>query len=124
MKLRTNMRIPSLLQSEVEYARDIVRAGLETPPSTPFHLANVSQSALAPAALGVAIGVLSVFMGQKGRSTSSAVVSGLLGGALGFAGGVAWGTRDQARRYYQHAAHNVQSVRDAHWLEKNPVAYA
>jgi hypothetical protein len=117
--------LPSL-KSEVRYARDIVKAGLHAVPAdeAATSLVRATQSALAPAALGVAIGVLSVYLGRKGRFGNAAVVGGLLGGALGFTGGVAWGTRQSTRIYYQNAAQNVQAVRDAHWLEKNPIAYA
>jgi hypothetical protein len=127
------MRVLPSLKSEVIYARDIVKAGLdaatsagkECPDKKPAAtLAHASQTALAPAALGVAIGVLSVYLGRKGRFGTTAVVGGLLGGALGFTGGVAWGTRQRTRDYYLNASHNVQAVRDARWLEKNPVAYA
>jgi hypothetical protein len=126
------MRIPPSLKSEVIYARDIVKAGLDAAASagksapgeeTPS-LAHVSQSALAPAALGAAIGLLSVFLGRKGRPGNTAFVGCLVGGVLGFTGGVAWATRQQTQQCYRTAANNVQAVRDAHWLEKNPIAYA
>jgi|KBSSwiStaDraftv2_1062776.scaffolds.fasta_scaffold1715813_1 hypothetical protein len=127
------MRILPSLKSEVIYARDIVKAGLDAatsagksssdqPPAA--NLARVSQSALAPAALGAAIGLISVYLGRKGRPGTQAIVVGLVGGALGFTGGVAWGTRQQTKVCYRQAVENIQEVRDAHWLEKNPVAYA
>ena len=127
------MRVLPSLKSEVIYARDIVKAGLDAaatagksaPGDEPgANLGRVSQSALMPAALGAAIGILSVYLGRKARSGNVALVGGLLGGALGFTGGVAWGTRQHTKLCCQTAVHNVQAVRDAHWLEKNPVAYA
>ncbi len=126
------MRILPSLKSEVIYARDIVKAGLDgaasagkaAPGEPQATLARASQSAIAPAAIGVAIGVLGVYLGRKDRNAVAAMLGGLVGGALGFTGGVAWGTRERTRTCCQHAAHNVQAVRDAHWLEKNPVAYA
>jgi hypothetical protein len=127
------MRIPPSLKSEVIFARDIVKAGLDAAASAgkagpdgepPAPLGRISQSALAPAAIGVAVGVLGVYLGRKDRKALTAVLAGLAGGALGFTGGVAWGTRDRTKACCQNAAHNVQVVRDAHWLEKNPVAYA
>ena len=78
------MRIPSSLKSEVIYARDVVKAGLDV--AVP----------LAPAALGAAVVIL----------------------------GVVWGTCEQARQRCLDAAHGVQAVRNAHWLEKHPIAYA
>ena len=120
------MGILPTLKSEVAYARDIVKAGIDAVPGkeAATTLAHAGQSALAPAAFGVAIGVIIVYLGRKGRLGNAAVVGGLVGGALGFTGGVAWGTRQRTKVYYHAAAQNVQAVRDAHWLEKNPVAYA
>jgi hypothetical protein len=119
------MRIPPRLKSEVSYARDIVKAGMDaTSPEPAADLARASQSALWPAALGGAMGFLIIYLGRRGARGKMALLDGLVGGALGFAGGVAWGTRQHTRVYYQKAAHNVQAVRDAHWLKKNPVAYA
>ena len=124
------MRILPSLKSEVIYARDVVKAGLDAAASVgksghgpAINLARASQSALAPAALGAAIGILSIYFGQK-RFGSAAVIGGLVGGALGFTGGVAWGTRQHTKLCCLNAVHGVQSVRDAHWLEKNPIAYA
>jgi hypothetical protein len=121
------MRILPSLKSEVIYARDIVKAGLDASASAGKpngSLVRVSQSALAPAALGVAVGVLGVYLGRKGRLGNTAVLGGLVGGALGFTSGMAWGTREQTLDRYRNAAQNVQAVRDAHWLAKNPIAYA
>jgi hypothetical protein len=123
------MRILPTLKSEAVYARDIVKAGLDaassvrkTPPGD--SLARVSQSALLPAALGAAVGILGVYLGRKGRAGNAAVLGGLVGCALGFSGGVAWGTRARTGAAARGAMLNVQAVRDAHWLEKNPIAYA
>jgi hypothetical protein len=51
-------------------------------------------------------------------------VGGLLGGVLGFGGGVAWGSREAASAIARRAAKNLGAVRDQHWLEKHPIAYA
>ena len=126
------MKILPTLKSEAIYARDIVKAGLDAATSagkTPAgerapSLARVSQSALAPAALGAAVAILGVYLGRKGRPGTAAVLGGLVGCALGFTGGVAWGTRARTGAAARNALQNVQAVRDAHWLEKNPVAYA
>jgi len=127
------MSILPSLKSEAIYARDLVKAGLDAATSAakpgpdgqpPASIARASQLALVPTAMGVAVGVLGIYLGRKDRNVVSAVLGGLVGGAIGFTGGVAWGTRDQTRLACQNAAQNVQAVRDAHWLEKHPVAYA
>jgi hypothetical protein len=119
MKAEIRMRVLPSLKSEAIYARDIVKAGLDGATSGKKAVTN-----LAPAAVGVAIGILGVYLGRKGRVGNSALLGGLVGGALGFSSGVVWGTRQEARQGYRQAAQGVQAVRDAHWLEKNPVAYA
>jgi hypothetical protein len=126
MKSDGLMRIIPTLKSEVIYARDIVKAGLDAAASAgnASSLARATQSALAPAALGAAVGILGVYLGRKERSRNIALLGGLVGCALGFTTGVAWGTRERTRLCCMNAAHNVQAVRDAHWLEKNPIAYA
>ena len=119
MKAEIRMEILPSLKSEVIYARDIVKAGLDAAAS-----GEKAMGTLAPAVLGVAIGVLGVYLGRKGRIGNSALLGGLVGGALGFSSGVVWGTREQARKGCIEAAQSVKAVRDARWLEKNPVAYA
>jgi len=119
------MKIVPALKSEAAYARDIVKAGLDGVGNAKGpELGRVSQHALAPAVLGAAVAILGVYLGRKGRTGSAAVLGGLVGCAIGFAGGVAWGTRSHASAAAKSAIRNVQVVRDAHWLEKNPVAYA
>jgi hypothetical protein len=51
-------------------------------------------------------------------------VGGLVGGILGFGGGVAWGSRKATSAVARRAAKNFGAVRDQHWLEKHPIAYA
>ena len=130
--MKAAMRMLPSLKSQVIYARDIVKAGLDAATSAGKSdsgeetavLARAGQSALAPAALGLAIGVVGVCLSRKGRSANTAIVGGLVGAAIGFTTGVAWGTREQAKMCCREAAHNVQVVRDAHWLETHPIAYA
>jgi hypothetical protein len=119
MKAEIRMRVLPTLKSEAIYARDIVKAGFDGAASGEKAVTN-----LAPAAVGVAIGILGVYLGRKRRMGNSVLLGGLVGGALGFSSGVVWGTREQARHGCIQAAQSVQAVRDARWLEKNPVAYA
>jgi hypothetical protein len=129
MKVERSMGILPTLKSEAVYARDIVKAGIDaassvakTPPGE--SLARVSQGSLAPAALGAAVAIFGVWLGRKERFGAAAVLGAMVGGAIGFAGGVAWGTRARTSTAARNAIHDVQAVRDARWLEKNPVAYA
>jgi hypothetical protein len=51
-------------------------------------------------------------------------MGGLVGGVLGFGGGVIWSSREAAAEIARQAARNLGTVRDAHWLEKHPITYA
>ncbi len=51
-------------------------------------------------------------------------VSALAGGALGFGGAIAWGSRDLTSEVLRKAGKNLSAVRDEHWLEKHPISYA
>ena len=100
------MKVLPSLKSEVTFARNIVKAGLDAAGSarqpapgqeTAASLTRVSQSALAPAAIGAAVGVLSVVLGRRGRLGTTQWSRDwrmLVGFGCGFVGGVAWGTRD------------------------------
>jgi hypothetical protein len=83
----------------------------------------LTRAVWAPTAAGAAIGVLSVCFSTR-RSGASVAVGGLIGSALGFGGGVAWASRGFTRDVARRAIRNVNVVRDARWLEKNPIAYA
>jgi hypothetical protein len=121
------MRVIPSLKSEAAYARDLVKAGIDGAASATRNGASMSQaarSALAPAVLGAAVGVLGVYAGKKGSLKSSLVMGCLVGGVLGFAGAVAWGSRNQARSSYLNASRQMRVTRDARWVEKHPIAYA
>jgi hypothetical protein len=51
-------------------------------------------------------------------------MGGLVGSALGFGGGVAWASRGFTGTAARHAIRGVNNVRDARWLERNPIDYA
>jgi hypothetical protein len=126
------MRIPASLKSEFTYSRKLFEAGLNAASvgdgaqneTLAREFTRAARAAWAPAAVGVAVGVLGVCLVAKSRSGRGALVGGLLGGVLGFGGGVAWGSREAASAIARRAAKNLGAVRDQHWLEKHPIAYA
>ena len=75
----------------------------------------------APAAIGAAIGAV---LTRRPRSSHRMAMGGLAGSALGLGAGMAWASRDLARSVARSAIQNVNTVRDARWLEKNPINYA
>jgi hypothetical protein len=121
-------------RSEVDYGRKVLSSGLAGARSgreaflngrslTPF-LSESVRNALKPAALGACIGVLGVCPGNRHKSLGRLLVFGLLGGAIGFAAGIAWENRRLAASAASGALRNIGRVRDEHWLERHPIDYA
>jgi hypothetical protein len=61
---------------------------------------------------------------EKRPSNKRALVSALLGGAVGFGASLIWENRDLTARVATGAWKNVSKARDEHWFEKNPIDYA
>jgi hypothetical protein len=121
-------------KSEVEYGRKVLDSGLEGvrsgreaflegKPLTPFLHESVRKG-LKAAAAGACLGALSGYPGKGHRSIGRILGFGLLGGAIGFGVAVAWATRRLTESAADAALRNVHRVRDEHWVEKHPVAYA
>lgn len=117
--------MPQAIKSDMTFLRDVVGAGLEGVGSAfkktegkPLWPATLDV--VAPTVAGAAIGILSACLRGKRRSGLSLAVGGLVGSALGFA----WASRGLSGAAARGAMRKVNDVRDARWLEKNPIAYA
>jgi hypothetical protein len=121
------------LKSEAKYGRNVLHAGLEGSragreaflngrPLTPYLNKSVCK-ALIPAAIGTCIGVLGG-VSQRNRSAGRILAAASIGGAIGFAVGIAWENRGLTRSAVRGAAEQIGKVRDEHWFERNPIAYA
>ena len=121
------MRISESLQSEMKYSRRLigaVRAG-QSSRALREELARSARGAWAPVVAGAAVGLLAAYFGGGTKKSGRGVVVGALaGGALGFGGAIAWSSRDTTSKLLRKASKNVSAVRDEHWLEKHPIAYA
>jgi len=128
------MNLNGWLKSGFEYGWDLLRAAVEgarsaegrtgeqeSPRSVLIHSARTS---LAPSVAVASLGLLAGYWMSKGKSARNAAAFGLLGAAIGFAGGMAWGTRHMTGGIARGAIQNVNVARDAHWLTKHPVDYA
>lgn len=133
MKMREIMKIPASLKSEMAYSRRLLEAGLNAASAAPDgaphqtlapELARAARSAWVPAMIGAAVGVLAVYSARKSRPGRGALLAGLIGGAFGFSGGVAWSSRAATSVAVRHAAKSIGAVRDERWLQKHPIAYA
>lgn len=128
------MSIRQWSKSNLEYGRKVVKSGLEGARSgreaffngksfTPFLNDSISHS-WKPAMIGVCVGFLGGYRGNRNKSASKAFALGVLGGAIGFTAGVAWGSRRLAVSVARGAHQRIDRVRDEHWLEKHPIDYA
>lgn len=121
------------LKSEVKYGRNVLHAGLEGSrsgreaflhgrPLTPYLNKSVCK-ALIPAAIGTCIGVLGSAT-RRNRSVGRVIAAASVGGAIGFAAGIAWQSQGLTRSAVRGAVKEIGKVRDEHWFERNPIAYA
>jgi hypothetical protein len=121
-------------KSEAKYGRKILDSGMQGirsgeeqflhgKPLAPFVMESV-QAALVPAAIGACLGALGTIPADKQGRASRMLFFGLLGGALGFSAGLAWKSRRITTNAARGALQNVHQVRDEHWVEKHPIAYA
>jgi hypothetical protein len=121
-------------KSEIEYGRKILDSGLEGArsgeeeflhgrPLKPFITGSI-RTAMIPAALGASVGIVSNLPANGHRSIGRMLLFGFLGGAIGFSTGLAWENRRLTASAAHAALRNIHRVRDEHWVEKHPVAYA
>lgn len=118
------------LKSDFTYVRCLAKAVLDGVTSTPKGTATqiftpvLSGTVWTSTAIGAAIGLLSASLSGKHRSGCGVVMGGVVGSALGFGAGVAWASRDFTGAVTRSTIEKINSVRDARWLEKNPIAFA
>lgn len=127
-------RVARLLTENVGYGRRLVSSAIKgartgegrylgTRPSAP-NLGTFAKRSLSPAVLGVFMGACCGYVGSRRRSATKALVFGCLGGAIGFSGGIAWGSRRLTASVASGVRKSIRETRDEHWLEKNPIDYA
>lgn len=121
-------------KSELEYGKKVLSSGLlgalsgqqeflDGQTFTGF-LADSLRMAVPSAAIGVCVGFLGSCSHSRRNSMAKALTFGLLGGAIGFAAGVAWESRRLASSAAHGASRNVTQVRDERWMKKHSIAYA
>jgi hypothetical protein len=124
------MKTPPSLESDITYIRYLTKAVLDGVTAAPKGTADrpftpvLTGAVWTPTAIGAAIGVLSANLSKRHRSGYRVALRGLVGSALGFGAGVAWTSRDFTGAVARGTIQKVNSVRDARWLEKNPIDYA
>ena len=124
------MRTPRWLESDVTYVRHLAEAGVNgvtavwNGPGDRAFAPAVRNSVWVTTAIGGTVGALSALLVRRRRSGYGPAWGGLVGSAIGFGGGVAWASRDFTGAIGRSVLQKVNGVRDARWLEKNPINYA
>jgi hypothetical protein len=121
-------------KTEVRYGRKLVDSGMEGirsgeeiflhgKPLAPFVSRSI-EAAFIPAAVGACLGALGSLPADRQGRASRMLFFGLLGGAFGLGAGLLWQSRRITANAARGALRNVHEVRDEHWVEKHPIAYA
>jgi len=121
-------------RSNLEYGRKLIHSGLDGArtgqeaflhgKATSTFLDESIRKALRLSAIAACIGVLGSRLGKPQRSPARVFAFAVLGGAVGFAAGVGWKSRQLMASAATGALKNIGRTRDEHWLEKNPIDYA
>jgi hypothetical protein len=118
------------LKSEFTYLGHLIEAGWNGVLSSRGEPGNrvfprlLACYLLAPTALGAGVGALSVSLRNNRRSGNRWAAAGLLGSLAGFSAAMAWSSRRVAAPAARNAMRNINTVRDARWLETHPIDYA
>ncbi|HVP51327.1 MAG TPA: hypothetical protein VMT05_04405 [Terriglobales bacterium] len=128
------MSLDAWLKSGIGYACDLLRSAAEGARSAGEQireeesprsvLVRSARTSLVPGVAVACLGLAAGYWLSKRRPAQNAVAFGLLGAVIGFAGGMAWGTRHMTGGIARGAIKKVDAARDAHWLSKHPVDYA
>lgn len=129
------MTIYGWIKSNIDYSRDLVSSGLQGARATSQTTVNGApvttvlihsvRNSWMPALVGAYIGALGASLGSRRKASHGVVLlASLLGATIGFTSGMAWGTRRLTGGMARGAIKNMDPVRDARWLSRNPIDYA
>jgi hypothetical protein len=111
-----------LMDSAVEGARAGESEFLRDESLGPY-LERSALRAIAPTVIGACVGLAGGYLANQ-RSRKTAVICGLLGGAIGFGVGVLWENRNLTASVASGAWKRINKTRDERWFEQNPIDYA
>jgi hypothetical protein len=116
------------LELDIAYLGELVGAGWDGIAAarnrTSTRVFTSPLDAVAPTAIGAAIGALSTRLLQRRKSGFTVAMGGLVGSIVGCGAALAWSSRGIVVPAARGAAQRVNAVRDAHWLQANPITYA
>lgn len=120
------------LKENLEYGKELANSALKGADSARqgvlaadgvSEISRAAKESWQPAVIGACVGALVAFMTDERKSAKTALAGGLVGAAIGFSGGVIWGSRNVTGPIAREALKQVNQTRDKHWLDKNPVVY-
>jgi hypothetical protein len=121
------MNVSDELTSNLRYFVTLVKAATDGASSA---LKTASMPSLlrgpvwAPAAVGAVVGASTMRLRKQRKPGYSVAVGGLVGTLLGFGCGLVWAWRGTTGTVARGSMQKVNAVRDAHWVESNPIDYA
>ena len=120
------------LKENLEYGKDLAASALKGADSARHEildrgavpeLTRAARESWQPAVIGACVGALVAYLTDDRKSAKTALAGGLVGAAVGFSGGVIWGSRNVTGTIAKGALNQVNQTRDKRWLDKNPVVY-
>jgi hypothetical protein len=111
-----------LLESGVEGAK-MARESVLVSEESPDMVTAAAQESWQAATIGVLAGAICGVLADDRKPIRGVVAGGLLGAVLGFGGSFAWKTRPLTSAMARGAGKRIGTVRDEHWLSKNPINY-
>lgn len=115
------------------YGRKLINAGISgvragrqnLDPEVASKLVTISaEESLKMAFLGACLGIVPALTLRRRSRLVDSFMFGALGGVVGFCAAFSWKTRTLTSSLAHGAIHEVQRVKDEHWLEVNPIDYA
>ncbi len=111
------------LASDIVYVGHLIGAGWQG--AAGVRPQRLSESGLwTPAAVGAALGALSVRAFGKRQTAFTVALGGVVGTIVGCGAAVAWASRGLVVPAARGAVRGMNAVRDARWLECHPINYA
>ena len=128
------MRLAIIIKSNAGYTRSLLHAALSGARSAQENaldgetiaalMVRSTVNSFGWAVMGAIAGATGARIRNKQQPDSDSAVSGaLLGAAFGLSTGLLWNTRPLTQTVVRGARKSVDAVRDANWLDRNPVNF-
>jgi hypothetical protein len=119
----------SALKNNVTYLGDLMKAGWNgltsaQPAGDGVRTRTRAATLIVPVVVGAGIGMITASLRKRARLGRGLAAASIVGSVVGLGAGAAWTARGEAAAAARSAIRGINAARDAHWLERNPIAYA